>query len=92
MLRESDLAPGDAGRASGLDQVFGRDPTPEVVALIADEYEHHVRALDEQIRPVAVMHLEGLTTDEIAGRLGCTPRGVRYKLAFIRKTWSRAVS
>jgi DNA-directed RNA polymerase specialized sigma24 family protein len=89
VVRESDLAGSDAELGPGFDRFLGREPTPEFVALMADEYEYHVGKLDEAIRPVAVLRLEGLSTDEIAGRLGCTPRNVRYKLEFIRKTWSQ---
>ena len=39
------------------------------------------------LRSVALWKMEGYTTEEIAGRLGCVPRTVERKLQAIRTFW-----
>lgn len=88
---ESGIVPGgtDQGGAA-IEQVVGAEPTPEFAAQVAEEYGRLLGLLgDEKLRQVAVWKMEGLTDDEVAGRLGCARRTVVRKLETIRIIWRR---
>jgi DNA-directed RNA polymerase specialized sigma24 family protein len=88
---ESALVGDHAATVAGLDRVAGDDPSPEVTALVIDEYRRLRQGLDnEALRQVLDMRLEGYTRDEIARRLGCDERSVKRKLDRIRKAWLRS--
>jgi DNA-directed RNA polymerase specialized sigma24 family protein len=86
----------DEARADGMDpevgrwleQVVGREPTPDFVAQVVDECRRLLEGLgDEGLRTVALLRMEGYSNDEIAERLGCGLRSVERKLERIRKRW-----
>jgi DNA-directed RNA polymerase specialized sigma24 family protein len=82
--------PADAGEPpeAELQQVLGREPTPEFALQVAEECERLLAILgDESLRSVALWKMEGYTTPEIAARLGCVPRTVERKLRLIRELW-----
>lgn len=86
VLDEAALADSDE---AGLEQVLGRDPTPEFAAQFAEEFERLLASLDDPtLRAVALAKLDGFTNEEIADRLGCAPRTVERKLQVIRSLWS----
>ena len=73
-----------------LEQVLGKEPTPEFAALVADECRRLLDRLpDETFRNVAVWKMEGQTSAEIAARLGVATTTVERKLRGIRKLWRR---
>jgi DNA-directed RNA polymerase specialized sigma24 family protein len=75
-----------AVQAPALTQMIGREPTPEFAAQVAEECQRLLDSLgDVQLRSVAVWKMEGYTNDEIAGKLGRTPRSVERKLQLIRR-------
>src|SRR5262249_17818616 len=68
--------PGDEGD-NVLDQLIGREPTPEFAAMIAEQYRQLRDELgDESLRQVLDLRLEGHTREEIASRMGCAVRTV----------------
>lgn len=72
----------------GIAQVVDSGPTPEFVALIAEESERLLEQLgDDTLREVALLKMEGYTNEEIAERLGCVVRTVERKLQGIRIIW-----
>ena len=74
--------------AMGLAQVMGSEPTPEVAAMAAEQYEQLLDTLqDDSLRRVALCKLEGYSNEEIARQLDCAPRTVERKLARIRDKW-----
>jgi DNA-directed RNA polymerase specialized sigma24 family protein len=76
-----------------LDQVIGKEPTPELAAMVAEEVRHLLESLpNDGYRTIAVKKLEGYKNDEIAASLGCTTKNVEYKLRNIRATWLRLLS
>ncbi len=91
---ESRMSPGGAaGDEAALEQVVGEEPTPEFAAQVAEQYGRLLDLLgDETLRQVAVWKMEGLTNDEIAGRLDCSRRTVARKLETIRIIWSQEQS
>jgi DNA-directed RNA polymerase specialized sigma24 family protein len=81
------------GGPAGLEQVVGRDPTPEFAALVAEECRRLMDRLgSRELRAVALWKMEGYSVDEIAAKLGCAPRTVDRKLWVIRGLWAQEVS
>ena len=81
-----------AGRCTqdggALDVIFGREPSPELAATVADEVQRLLKSLpSDGYRTIALKKLEGYTNDEISASLGCTTKNVEYKLRKIRAAW-----
>src|SRR4051794_13626583 len=73
----------------GLETISGDEPTPELAAQLAEEYQRLMDKLgDPTLQRVATFKLEGYTNDEIAARLGCVISTVERKLARIRGKWA----
>ena len=73
----------------GHEALGGDEPTPELAAQLAEEYERLIERLgDSSLQSVATWKLEGYTNDEIAARLGCVTSTVERKLARIRSVWT----
>jgi DNA-directed RNA polymerase specialized sigma24 family protein len=88
LLGESDLVAADAAEVDGLDRIAGDQPSPDLVAMVADEYRRLRGGLrNESLRQVLDLRLEGYTRAEIAERLGCAERTVKRKLEIIREAW-----
>jgi DNA-directed RNA polymerase specialized sigma24 family protein len=76
-----------------LDARLGPEPTPELAAQMAEEYQRLLGRLgDESLRSVAQWKMEGWTNREIAARLGCVENTVERKLRSIRSLWSEEVT
>jgi DNA-directed RNA polymerase specialized sigma24 family protein len=89
VLREVDLAAAGADVRGGLDGLHNPESGPEFAALAAEELRRLLDLLgDDSLRRIAVWRLEGFTSEEIAGRLGCARRTVARRLELIRKLWS----
>jgi DNA-directed RNA polymerase specialized sigma24 family protein len=74
----------------GIEQVLGREPSPEFAALMEEEYRGRLARLPNQtLRSVARWKLEGYTNEEIKVWLGCTTRTVERKLELIRSLWGK---
>jgi DNA-directed RNA polymerase specialized sigma24 family protein len=72
-----------------LDEVLGAEPTPELAAQMADEYQRLFDRLgDPSLRDVLRWKLEGWTNREIAAGLGCVEKTVERKLRAIRRIWA----
>jgi RNA polymerase sigma factor (sigma-70 family) len=75
---------------AGIAQVLGREPTPELANMMAEECERLLDVLDDDgLRQVVLKRLEGYTCDEIAEQLGCATRSVERRLQRVRAKWSR---
>jgi DNA-directed RNA polymerase specialized sigma24 family protein len=69
-----------------LARAVGTEPTPEFAAMVAEEYRRLLDRLgDDVLRKVAILRMEGCTTDAIADQLGCARRTVARQLALIRR-------
>jgi DNA-directed RNA polymerase specialized sigma24 family protein len=78
---------GDRSRL-GFDGIPGDAPTPEVLAITAEEYQRLMTLLDDdRLRQIAQCKLEGYTNAEIGKRLGLTCRSIERKLRSIRHVW-----
>ncbi|MDX1929718.1 MAG: ECF-type sigma factor [Pirellulaceae bacterium] len=75
-----------------LNQVVSREPTPEFAAEVAEQYEHLIRLLgNEELKQLASWKMEGFSNEEIAAKLGKSPRTVERKLNLIRQTWTHSL-
>jgi DNA-directed RNA polymerase specialized sigma24 family protein len=73
----------------GAADLLGDEPTPELAAQVAEEFERLLGKLrDETLRSVALWKMEGDTNEEIAAKLGCVRYTVDRKLRTIRELWS----
>jgi DNA-directed RNA polymerase specialized sigma24 family protein len=83
---------GGNSQSDALDQVEGREPSPEFAAQVADECQRLLTRLDDpELRQIAVWKMEGYTNEEIASRMSCVERTVERKLKLIRVlAWSQA--
>ncbi len=69
-----------------LARAVGSEPTPEFAAMVAEDNRLLIARLDDDVlRKVAVLRMEGFTTDAVADQLGCARRTVARQLALIRR-------
>jgi DNA-directed RNA polymerase specialized sigma24 family protein len=74
----------------GIDQVLGREPTPQFLVMVDQEFQRRLDSLPSaDLRKVALWKLEGYTNDEIAEMLPCVRRTVERKLELIRSLWGK---
>ncbi len=87
---ESVFMRSDGQDGLGIEQVLGREPTPELAALVAENCNQLLDALeDDTLKQVALLKLESYTNEEIAEQLHCVPRTIERKLERIREKWSQ---
>jgi DNA-directed RNA polymerase specialized sigma24 family protein len=71
-----------------VDEIVGREPTPEFAALVAEELQARLAGLGKaDLVAIALRKLDGYTNDEIAAQLGCARRTVERRLRLIRLQW-----
>jgi DNA-directed RNA polymerase specialized sigma24 family protein len=76
-----------------IDDVIDDERAPEVVAMMVDELRVKLNLLrDEDLRQVALLILEGWSSEEIAAKLECSGRTVERKRNLIRRAWERETS
>jgi DNA-directed RNA polymerase specialized sigma24 family protein len=80
----------DSRGGTGADQFAGDGPTPEFTATMADYFEHLLDLLDDDLREIALLKLEGRGDDEIAKHIGRSTRTVNRRVSLIREKWKRA--
>jgi RNA polymerase sigma factor (sigma-70 family) len=74
--------------AEGLALARSAEPTPESAAIIEEQFQELLGALDDPVlREIALWRMDGLSNAEIAGKLGCATRTVERKLERIRMIW-----
>ncbi len=94
VMSEADLARFQIdGDVEGIAALIGSDPSPELSAEVAEECRRLLAKLgDDDLRSIAVWQMEGYTVDEIAERLGRSPRTVARKLIVIRELWAKEIT
>jgi DNA-directed RNA polymerase specialized sigma24 family protein len=71
--------------STGLNDVAGDEPSPELVTEVVDSTEWLLNSVDSDARAVVMMKLEGHWNREIAARLGFSLAKVERKLAIARE-------
>jgi DNA-directed RNA polymerase specialized sigma24 family protein len=75
-----------------VERVLGAEPTPELAAQAVEQCRILLDLLgEESLRHVALRKLEGYTSAEIAGEMGCVEATVERKLRRIRARWIREI-
>ncbi|MAT69731.1 MAG: RNA polymerase subunit sigma-70 [Planctomycetaceae bacterium] len=67
------------------------EPTPDQLAALNEQCHRLLAALDDELRTLAVMKLQGYANREIAEQLGRVERTVERKLERVRHAWLREV-
>ena len=79
---------GDTGLM--LEEIVGREPTPEFAAQAAEECQRLLRLLgDSELERLAILKMDGHTLGEIAQQLGYAERTIKRKLRLIRSLWEQ---
>jgi DNA-directed RNA polymerase specialized sigma24 family protein len=83
---ESALGQGE----NGIAQTVGHEPTPEFAVEVAEQVEHLLTRLPDDVsRQLAILKLEGFTNEQAARRLNCSQTTIERRLRLIRKVWSQ---
>jgi DNA-directed RNA polymerase specialized sigma24 family protein len=83
----------DEAASGGLAGFLSREPTPELAAQFAEDYDRLIDKLQNpSLKTIALRTLEGHNAEEIAGELGTSPRTVHRKLQLIRALWDEEIS
>lgn len=64
--------------------VMSREPNPETVLAFVDQLDHFLGKFEPEDRQILALRLEGLSTEEIATRLGTYDRKIRRVLERVR--------
>jgi DNA-directed RNA polymerase specialized sigma24 family protein len=85
------IPPGDdPDAAAGFEQFFGREPPPDLVNQLTEEFARRLRMLPApDLRSVAQWKFEGYSNAEIARKLDCVEKTVERKLRVIRSIWGK---
>jgi RNA polymerase sigma factor (sigma-70 family) len=71
-----------------IEQVIGRDPTPEFAVQVAEQCEILLSCLNDVRRRTAELKLQGFTNQEIAEQMDCGLRTVERRLNAVRLAWT----
>lgn len=78
--------------AEGVENLNANSASPSEIAELQDVFDHLMLALetagDDKLKTIAVMRLEGLSTQEIAAQLNCTVRTIQRKLHILERLWT----
>tara|TARA_R110002095_G_scaffold116835_1_gene101910 strand:- start:4795 stop:5400 length:606 start_codon:yes stop_codon:yes gene_type:complete len=76
-----------------FEQLVSQEPSPEYLAMLQEEYENLLSILrDDRLREIAVLRLEGYTSQEISKQLDISIPTVTRKLRLIRATWAKELA
>ena len=82
----------DASNGVSLEEIVGGEPTPELAAGLAEEFNRRIDSLgDSMLRRIAIMKLEGYNNQEIATELNVAVRTIGRKLYLIRREWAAEI-
>lgn len=87
LLNPSDRETG----ARGLELILDDEPTPEFAVQVEEEMQRLFDVLpDEELRQIATWKMHGMTSQEIADRIGKALATVERRLKLIRSIWAEA--
>ena len=86
--QDTGSGPEGQDREATLEQIVGREPTPEFAAEAADQCRDLLqRLVVPELQSIALWRMEGYTIEEIAQKLSCDARTVKRRLELIRRLW-----
>lgn len=77
---------GTTGEA-GIGQIAGPEPTPEFATAMTEELSRLLGLLDDGVRQIALLKLQGHNNQEIATLVDCSVPTVERRLRLIRAAW-----
>ncbi len=84
---------GQQGHDADVEQMLSQEPTPEIAAEMADEYQRLLDKLgNAELRSIALWKLEGYSNEEIAGKLGGVECTIERRLQLIRQIWEEQMT
>ena len=73
-----------------LASIAGNEPTPEFVAMMAEEVDRLLQLLeDAQLKQLAIGKMEGFSNADMAQQLGCSLRTIERRLRLIREKYAQ---
>ncbi len=73
----------------GINEIVGREPTPEFALLAAERYRQLLDALDDDLlREIAIAKMHGESNAQIAATHDLSVRSIERKLRLIRDIWT----
>ena len=85
--------PSGLSAGPGINQIAGREPTPEFAFEVAETLARLMRFLENDLlRALARDNLAGYTQQEMAERNGISLPTVQRKLKLVRELWQREIS
>lgn len=88
---ESAFLGADGTEGPGMGQAPGREPTPELAAILAEDFQRLLRCLaDDELRRIALLKLEGHSNEEIAAQTDRSLPTIERRLRLIRARWEEA--
>ena len=79
---------GDAAKVPATEDMASDQTDPALEAEWNDQCRWLLDNLDNNLRDLALLRLEGLSNKEIAGKMGMPLRAVERKLGLIRELWT----
>jgi len=78
----------DEGLPLGVEDMASGDLPPDMEVAISETCQQLLGKLDDDQRQIALLKMEGFTSEEIAEKLDCSVRRITRKLSLIRSKWS----
>ena len=75
----------DEDETAGIADVLDTKPSPDLACELAESAQRLLEGLDDTLKQIVLLKLEGYNAAEIAGKLGCVRRTVERKLELVRK-------
>ncbi len=84
------LQASDGDDYPAVDHIESLEPTPENALMAAEAMQRLLEQLDEELRQIAVLRLEGFSIAEIAARIDRSVPTAERRLRLIRDKWREA--
>ena len=80
---------GGAEPFGALEELTGREPTPQFALQMAEQCEALLAQLNQVERRTAELKLQAFTQQEIAEQMDCGVRTVERRLSAVRRIWTK---
>ncbi len=79
--------------SSILNEILGKEPTPEFAAELSDQLQRLLNKLrskgDDDLVRIALFRMDGYSHREIADKIGCSVRSIDRKMIMIAQVWEK---